>query len=280
MTHEDAFLQDILENREDDTPRRIFADWLLDHPDRVQAARGEFIHIQCDIARQPPDAGRPAHLVRRERQLLEEHGREWGSLFQRLGCLCWEYRRGFVEGVGVPASAFLSHGAALFRAAPIRDLKLYDAAGVIARLATSPALGRAEILDLEKNELGDGEAEALAASPYLHRLRALLLWSNRVGGEGAVALARADLPNLERLDLSHNAVGDEGAAALAGAELVGRLRLLDLTANQVTDAGALALAASPHAAGLGWLDLTKNPIGAAGQSALRERYPGRVQVWG
>src|SRR4051812_3567913 len=36
MTHEDAFLQDILENREDDTPRRIFADWLLDQFDPVR----------------------------------------------------------------------------------------------------------------------------------------------------------------------------------------------------------------------------------------------------
>ena len=33
-----------------------------------------------------------------ERALLAEHHREWGSAFQRLGCRCWEYRRGFVEG--------------------------------------------------------------------------------------------------------------------------------------------------------------------------------------
>ena len=45
----------------------------------------------------------------------ENTAREWGSLFQRLGCKCWEYRRGFVEGVGMPASAFLSQAGTLFR---------------------------------------------------------------------------------------------------------------------------------------------------------------------
>src|SRR5262245_11771844 len=101
MTHEDAFLQDIVENREDDTPRRIFADWLLDHPDPVCMARGEFIHLQCDLARLPAGATRPEAQVLRERRLIEAHGREWGSPFQRLGCVCWEYRRGFVEGIGL-----------------------------------------------------------------------------------------------------------------------------------------------------------------------------------
>jgi uncharacterized protein (TIGR02996 family) len=280
MTHEDVFLQDILEHREDDTPRRIFADWLLDRDDPVQVARGEFIHVQCDIARQPPEAGRPLHLVSRERELLEAHGREWGSLFQRLGCCCWEYRRGFVEGIGVPASAFLAHTAALFRAAPIRELKLYGAGSVIHDLAASPYLARVQILDLEKNELGDDEIQTLAASPHLHALRTLLLWSNRISDAGLAALVGARVTNLVRLDLSSNTIADEGAAALARAALLGRLLLLDLTGNQITDVGAQALAASPYADGLGWLDLTKNPIGPVGQSALRERFPGRVQVWG
>src|SRR4051812_12937455 len=107
MTHEEAFLQDILENREDDTPRRGYADWLIDQGDEVNAARGEFIHLQCELAKLPPGP-RPAPLVRRERELLETHGREWGSLFGRLGCTCWEYRRGFVEGVGVAARTMLA----------------------------------------------------------------------------------------------------------------------------------------------------------------------------
>lgn len=40
MTQQDAFLQDILEHPEDDGRRRVYADWLLDHPDPVAAGAG------------------------------------------------------------------------------------------------------------------------------------------------------------------------------------------------------------------------------------------------
>ena len=279
MTHEDAFLLDILDHPDDDTPRRVFADWLLDHQDPVLAARGEFIHAQCDLARLPQGSPRPPSLALREKQLLDAHGREWGSPYQRLGCHCWEYRRGFVEGVGMPAAAFLTQAAVLFRTGPVREVKLYGGEAVVAELASCAHLSRLLTLDLEKNDLGDADLEALASSPHIVGLTTLLLWSNRVGDEGLDALSRAELARLVRLDLSHNTIGDKGVAALAASPLLGRLRLLDLTGNRVGDAGALALASSPHAAGLGWLDLTKNPIDAAGQQALRERFAGRVQVW-
>jgi uncharacterized protein (TIGR02996 family) len=280
MTHEDVFLQDILENRDDDTPRRIYADWLLDHDDPVVAARGEFIHVQCDLARIGPEEVRPSGRAQRERELLEAHAREWGSLFQRLGCKCWEFRRGFVEGVGLPASAFLAQGATLFRSAPVSELKLYSAASVLPELCLSPHLARVRVLDLEKNDLGDADVEALAASPHLGELATLLLWCNQVGDAGVRALVAAHAPRLTRLDLSGNTVGDAGAAALADSLFLGRLVMLDLTGNQITDAGAGALAASPYAAGLAWLELAKNPISQAGQTLLRERFADRVHVWG
>src|SRR5882724_4595197 len=109
MTHEEAFLQDIVENRDDDTPRRIFADWLMDHDDPVTQARGEFIHLQCELAKHPAGVARPAELLRRERELLWTHGKLWGGGLDRFGCICWEYRRGFVEGVGMSAMAFAAH---------------------------------------------------------------------------------------------------------------------------------------------------------------------------
>ena len=70
MTHEEAFLTDILADRADDLPRRIYADWLMDRPDPVSQARGEFIHIQCDLARIPLGDPRPAVQTKRERELL------------------------------------------------------------------------------------------------------------------------------------------------------------------------------------------------------------------
>jgi uncharacterized protein (TIGR02996 family) len=280
MTHEDAFLQDILENPEDDTPRRIYADWMLDHDDPVIAARGEFIHIQCDLAHLPAESPQAAVLLRRQDQLLETHAREWGSLYRRLGCTCWEYRRGFVEGAGMPAFAFLSQAATLFRSGPLRELKLYQAAAVVHDLAGCPYLARVRSLDLESNDLGDADLEVLTSSPHLGELSTLLLWCNRVGDAGVRALLGGSLPRLVRLDLSNNTVGDEGAEALAASLFLKQISMLDLTGNRITDAGALALAASPHAAGLAWLELAKNPISPAGLNVLRERFGGRVHVWG
>jgi uncharacterized protein (TIGR02996 family) len=280
MTHEDAFLLDILENPDDDTPRRIFADWMLDHDDPVIAARGEFIHVQCDLAHLPAEATQAAPLLRRQEQLLDAHAREWGSQFRRLGCSCWEYRRGFVEGAGLPASAFLSQAAALFRSGPVREVKLYQAGTVMPDLAGCPYLGRVRILDLESNDLGDADIEILAASPHLTELSALLLWCNRVGDDGVRALLGGSLPRLGRLDLSNNMIGDGGAEALAASLFLKQLTMLDLTGNRISDTGALALAASPHSAGLTWLELAKNPISPAGLNVLRERFGGRVHVWG
>ena len=279
MTHEEAFFQDIVEDRDDDTPRRIFADWLMDRDDPTSQARGEFIHLQCDLARHPAGVARPQALLRRERELLWTHGTHWGGGLERFGCVCWEYRRGFVEGVGMSAAAFVAHAAALLGTAPVRDLKVYDAAGQMAALGQCASLASLRSLDLEKNDLGDLDVADLARSPHLGGLAALLLWNNRISDSGLVALAAADLPALTRLDLSNNLVGDLGAVALAGSPLLGRLRVLDLTGNQLGDPGAVALAGAPGAASLTWLDLTKNPIGTS-QGLLRERFAGRVQVLG
>ena len=43
MTHDDAFLQAIIENPDDDAPRLLYADWLEERGD----PRGEFIRVQC-----------------------------------------------------------------------------------------------------------------------------------------------------------------------------------------------------------------------------------------
>ena len=279
MTHEEAFFLDVVENRDDDTPRRIFADWLMDHDDPASQARGEFIHLQCDLARHPAGVARPQASLRRERDLLWTHGKEWGGGLERFGCVCWEYRRGFVEGVGMSAAAFVAHAATLLGLAPVRDLKVYDAAGQMAALGQCVSLASLRSIDLEQNGLGDRDVADLARSPHLGGLASLLLWNNRVGDAGLVALAAADLPALTRLDLSNNLVGDIGAVALAGSPMLGRLRVLDLTGNQIGDPGAAALARSPGAASLNWLDLTKNPV-ATSQGLLRERFAGRVQVLG
>jgi uncharacterized protein (TIGR02996 family) len=138
--------------------------------------------------------------------------------------------------------------------------------GVI--LLSSPHLTRLEDLNLEGNDIGDAGIGALAASPHLGRLRWLRAEANDIGPEGGRALARARLPSLGGLSLSHNRIGDEGVIALAGSCFLAPVTRLWLDGNGLTDAAAHALATSPPTTSLDTLVLSANTLTAAGVRAL------------
>ena len=84
MTHDDAFLQDIIEHPDDDGLRLIYADYLDERGD----PRGDFFRVQCRLAKLPEDD------LRRERELLGKHKEEWlGPVRDLLGpsgrCTCF-----------------------------------------------------------------------------------------------------------------------------------------------------------------------------------------------
>src|SRR5205807_6540672 len=104
MTHEDAFLQAILESPDDDLPRMVYGDWLTDRGD----PRGEFIHAQCHLARMGEDDERRLPLEERERELLGLHQDGWlGPLRPLLSR--WTFRRGFLDAVVVPVPVHLAN---------------------------------------------------------------------------------------------------------------------------------------------------------------------------
>ncbi|HEY1551044.1 MAG TPA: TIGR02996 domain-containing protein [Kofleriaceae bacterium] len=82
----------IIASPDDDTPRSVYADWLLERGD----PRGEFIALQLEHA-----AGRStrAKLVR-EGELLRAHGEAWGGAIAKW--FIWPaFERGFFAG-GTP----------------------------------------------------------------------------------------------------------------------------------------------------------------------------------
>jgi uncharacterized protein (TIGR02996 family) len=117
MMHDDAFLQIILENPDDDAPRLIYADWLEERGD----PRGEFIRVQCELARLPQRHPGRAALEAREAQLLAEHENAWLQAL-RPWVTSWRFQRGFVEQVAVTVEVCLDPTVCLPLLAPIREI--------------------------------------------------------------------------------------------------------------------------------------------------------------
>lgn len=185
--------------------------------------------------------------------------------------------------------------------ADIREAE--DAA--LAELLRSPVLARVEELDLGWNWFGRASLSALAESETLAAVRSFTFSMSHSEATALAGLARARLPALRRLDLSHMAVWgqeaffaapllgrlhqldlndcllkDADVALLAGSETLANLRGLSLRKNRIGDAGAMALAQSPYLGNLIRLNLARNPVGESGRAALVERFGPRACQFG
>jgi uncharacterized protein (TIGR02996 family) len=290
MTHDEAFLQAILESPEDDTPRLVYADWLDEYG---RSDRANFIRIQCELEKVPPGHLPPPVLDRRERTrdtvrsdaraelarratlLLRKYGKKWAGPLSGM-VHRWEFRRGFVEAVELGAGTFLGHAGELFRLAPIRHVWLTGAYDHLDALLRTPYLRRLTGLDLSWNYFYRDHAKrwtALLTSSRLKQLRTLRLEKTRGGGTLADATFRALLrtthfKHLTELDLMDQGLGDRHIKALAAWPCLAKVRRLDLTGNEFTQAGAKALARSPYLGNLAELNLSHTDIGDAGWGAL------------
>jgi len=292
-----AFLRSILASPDDDAPRLVYADWLDENGD---PNRAEFIRLQIRLARSP--AGDPdfAELKARADDLGRTHHVEWLNQLPSWPGVHWEiFHRGFISAVRFDTpDAFFESARAVFRAAPIAEVRLHnfywhDAS----RLAESRYLARVRILDLnDGNRIGSKGVEALTSSPQLANLTELKLGRNALGSPSARAIAESrhvrglrllklerndmfddalrflaespQLAGLEVLDMERTRTGDDGVKALAKSKHLAHLKLLDLSHNQITDTGVLALAESRVVSEMRVLFLHTNHISDEGIEAL------------
>jgi uncharacterized protein (TIGR02996 family) len=267
MRDDEAFLRAIIDNPDDDLPRLVYADYLDERGDHERA---EFIRVQCELAKLPPDDPRARRLRNREQELLAEHRRrEWAGPLTEFADH-FEYRRGFIEGVGLSAAAFLRHAETLWTVAPINEVRLVDAWEEIDKLAASPHLGRIRGLAMPCNYLRDEDISRLVESPYLTRLEQLDLSHNHFRTSGAEALAASPhLPSLRSLDLSVNDLGARGAEAIARSPFFVALQELSLEATSLGARGVETLAYQPGLPALTVVNLSNNrQIGRDGIHAL------------
>lgn len=226
---ERALLQTILEQSDEDAPRLMYADWLEERGD----PRGEFIRVQCELARKGLPEGRRIELEVREWQLQTAHEKDWvGPL--RGWVDAWGFQRGFIEQVTLSARDFLDHAEDMFQWTPLREVRLLGASEFLHELADCPYLGRLARLDLSSNDLGNAGIQVLAVSPYLTGLRDLCLRGNHIDTAGAQALAASPyLTRLTTLDLSDNPIGAMSIQLVALSPYLGRERELYLHFDKI-----------------------------------------------
>jgi uncharacterized protein (TIGR02996 family) len=252
---EDAFLQTILENPDDDTPRLVFADWLEEQGN----PRGTFIRLQCQRAMMTQyDAGWKETLAQ-EAALLRQFEPDWSKPVLRLVDEV-HYRRGFIEHVRVSATKLLNNAARLFRVAPICSIRM-SRVDRLPEVAAAPWLARVRELDLSHNSLGSRSLQALLESEHCRSLRLLRLDHCGLAMSSVrVVAGSASLQGLQSLSVSSNGLGVEGVGTLASSPNLSGLRELDLHDNHLLAAGGVALGAAVH------FQLTKLSIG---NNALR-----------
>ena len=112
------FLDDIVANIDDDTPRLVYADWLVENG---QDDRAEFIRVQIDRARLPAWDAAQVRLRLREQELLTQHGESWLAKLPTIEGATWMgFRRGIVAEVAFPSFEAMRTNALLCRAAAPR----------------------------------------------------------------------------------------------------------------------------------------------------------------
>ena len=164
------------------------------------------------------DERRP-DLQSRELQLLAGHHNAWARPVSPW-VRGYQFRRGFVEAVKVQAATLLHRLEELFGAAPIRELQV---------------------------SIGPDDAAALAASPYLGRLRVLTLnspnvWTRETDRTFAFATILG-FPHLGDL----RALGVPTIGGLLGNPILGQLDTLDLKQASLRPVNYEALIANGNA---------------------------------
>ena len=271
---EAALLAAVLASPDDDAPRLVYADALQQRGD----ARGEFIALQCELARKSDPA-----LKARADALLERHRAEWvqpfmgdrhtteiaGRKYTRTTPTSWDFHRGFVRGATMAAESFSRLSAGLFAREPVQRVHL---TGRDERAFAAHGIEQLREFDLSNTRFKDA-ARTLFSSKRFSALEVLELRKCGLGVKGMTAMGLADpkhWPRLRHLGLAENALKDAALRTLARAPLLSQVRSLELSGDSFTFVGWTALVTSPFLSSLEVLDVNCGDVGVGGARALAE----------
>ena len=263
----DELLRLILQNRQDDLPRLIYADWLDERfrllNDPVLEARAEFIRLQIAL-----EAGKIDQLerqaFRRELHLRQTYGALWaGELLNQAAD--WNFKRGFIHHLQMDARRFLDLHEELAFNHPLEHLHLFwgmetprERADDLRRVASVDLLRNLYSIDLSGAGVGSDGVANLAASSQIEKLRELVLPGTRIGSRGLKAILEAPwFGTLEKIDLADNEIDlkavrilhDHFARIRSHGEIP-VLERIDLRGNPLRVAGVRLLSRTPNLARL------------------------------
>ncbi|HTU16960.1 MAG TPA: TIGR02996 domain-containing protein [Gemmataceae bacterium] len=281
MTESD-FLAAIRAAPDNDAVRLIYADWLDEQGESLQA---EYVRtaVEYGTIKDEYDPRKQA-LFDREQELERLHSDTWrqrlaGYLPDHLRSWCWSdlhFARGLPGWVNANVSRFAQDAEALMRVFPITSAHLgVMGAEDIALLGSLAAFRSCRWLGLHAPpELGTVTIRAIVTSPHLGQLKSLQLFDLTMGDEGLIALAEAAerFPHLEMLELTRTGVTGIGVAALARSPLMTHLKNLWLRENAIGPEGLRALAEA-EAPVLEELWLPETQLGNVGTILATAQWP-------
>jgi uncharacterized protein (TIGR02996 family) len=277
----DRFLAAVLEAPEDEAPRLVYADWLQQRND----PRGEFIAVQCEIARlaqlakkeqeelgldydegrifgRTLDERKRVELLRvREDELLKKNKKAWVGRFtgkrtaygtkERMWVkgspTKWDFERGFVATVTMSADDFARNAESIFAVEPLRCAHLTGRS--FAALVKCAAIGKLRELDLDRTWVKEDGARTLfgVKAKTFASLEVISLRKCGLGGKTTSVIAK---------------VGDPAAFP--------HLRELYLGDSDLGNLGAQALASAKLLRNVRELHIDRNKIKTPGAMALAE----------
>jgi uncharacterized protein (TIGR02996 family) len=279
-----ALLDDIHARPDDDRPRLVYADWLLEQGD----PRGELIQLQI--------AGHAAEAD----ALLRRHRAAWEPRLRTPGRFAWSFARGFPARVEANGADLTAAAEELIAKVPtLREAVITRFDLLPEELLRSPVLPRLEGLTLHYlpqtptpareellrellddprmlglrrfgisySYLGLAEWLAIAGSRLMPVLEGLFMGLANARNDVIAPIVHAGR-KLRAFSIANGQVGTAGVQAIAQAPNV--LEWLDLSWNRVGVRGAKALADSPYLSGLRTLDLSHCQIGDEGCEAIAQ----------
>lgn len=290
-----TFLETIRSDLDDDTPRRILADYLAEQGD----PRGDLIALQCALYSMSASERRRSPLWSQERQLLEQNESQWignlGPLVRQI-----EFQRGFlrlildergiekrnirlllqqdqmldwVEEIRFVGAVhhFIGLGQALEKLGiPGLDLSNTIHSRIGLGLRDWPPLSTINRLRLDANQIDTVILASLCHDLPFPQLRCLGLADNRLTSRSMLSLVASPvIRTVTRLDLNRNQLEDQGFDYLINdTSTCAGLLQLQVSANRITAAGTISLTSSPYLRHLENLNLSHNPLGDASTAIL------------